>query len=265
MCRRRQSPKQFGKCASAAIRSSNEMAGKILQGGKTIVRWMNDTLGDGVGRWCRRRAPAAAGIVLSAVLIGPLAAEQSAIDTEACFGPDNGQRIEACTNLLSAPLLDSERSLAYAMRALAYSLRGNYDLALPDYDEALRITPDFAIALNNRAWAYYKSGEPERGLADVEKALRLSPTSSHALDTRAHIRQAIGDAEGALEDYKRAMVFGGTRIVRLYQCGLQAQGHYLGTLTGVMTHDVIDAMRACVSQEGCDPLPPDEECRKLTS
>ncbi len=226
---------------------------------------MNITLGKGNGRWHELLAPAAACIILYAVLIGPAAAEQSAIDTEACFGPDKGQRIEACTNLLSAPLLDSERSLAYAMRALAYSLRGRYDMALPDYDEALRITPDFAIALNNRAWAYFKSGEPERGMADVEKALQLSPTSSHALDTRAHIRQAIGDIEGALEDYKRAMVFGGTRIVRLYQCGLQAEGHYHGTLSGIMTNDVIDAMRACVAQDGCDPLPPDEECRKLTS
>lgn len=229
------------------------------------MRWKTNSLRHSNGDWPKRRLATAVCVLLSAVLTGQVAAEQSAIDTEACFGPDKGQRIEACTNLLSAPLLDSERSLAYAMRALAYSLRGQYDMALPDYDEALRITPDFAIALNNRAWAYFKSGDPGLGMADVERALQLSPTSSHALDTRAHIRQATGDLDGALEDYKRAMVFGGTRIVRLYQCGLQAQGHYLGTLSGVMTHDVIDAMRACVATEGCDPLPPDEECRKLTS
>ena len=43
---------------------------------------------------------------------------------------------------------------------------------LADYDAALKIKPDFPLALNNRAWAYYKLGRPEDGVADVEKALR---------------------------------------------------------------------------------------------
>lgn len=196
---------------------------------------------------------------------GSAAPSPNNTETEACFGPDKGDRIAACTRLLEKPLAESERSLAYAMRALAHSLRGDYAQALPDYDRALEIVPDFAIALNNRAWALFKSGQPKRGLPDVERALELSPTSPHAFDTRAHIRQAMGNVEGAFEDYRRAMLYGGTRIVRLYQCGLQAHGHYNGALSGVLTSEVIDAMRACVEATGCDPLPPDEECRKLTS
>ena len=78
------------------------------------------------------------------------------------------------------------------MRALAYSLKGRYDTAIRDYDAAIAMKPDFAVALNNRAWAYFRWGRAATGLPDVERSLRISPTSAHALDTRAHIRQALG-------------------------------------------------------------------------
>ncbi|MEL7047399.1 MAG: tetratricopeptide repeat protein [Pseudomonadota bacterium] len=184
---------------------------------------------------------------------------------EDCFGKDNGRRIEACTNVLSEPLSRSERALAHAMRALAYSIIGEYQNALPDYDKALELRPDFAIALNNRGWAHYKSGNIEKGFADVEESLALSPRSAHALDTRAHLRQSQGDETGALKDYRSAMRYGGTRMVRLYQCGLQTAGYYTGPLSGIVSPDLIAALESCVKAKSCDPLPPDEECRRLTS
>ncbi|MDX2290032.1 MAG: tetratricopeptide repeat protein [Hyphomicrobiaceae bacterium] len=182
-----------------------------------------------------------------------------------CFGEDNARRIPACTELLDTPLTPGERSFAYAMRALAYSLLGDYERAIPDYDAALAISPDFAVALNNRAWAYYKAGRPSEGWPDITRALELNPASPHALDTRAHIRQAEGDVDGALADYDMAMRLGGTRIVRLYQCGLQANGLFDGFLDGIMSEKLRGAFETCVRQTTCDPLPADEECRKLTS
>ena len=115
---------------------------------------------------------------------------------------------------------------------------GIFDKALSDYDAALKIKPDFPLALNNRAWAYYKLGRPSDGVADVERALELSPGSPYALDTRAHIRQAQGDAKAALADYDLAMRVGGERIVRMYQCGLRSQGLYFGALDGVYSSAV---------------------------
>ena len=131
-----------------------------------------------------------------------------------CLSEDNERRISGCSAMLDTPgLPDDQRSLAFGMRALAYSLLGVFDKALSDYDAALKIKPDFPLALNNRAWAYYKLGRPADGVADVEKALELSPGSPYALDTRAHIRQAQGDAKAALADYELAMRVGGERIV----------------------------------------------------
>ncbi len=183
-----------------------------------------------------------------------------------CLSEDNGRRISGCSAMIDTPgLPDDQRSLAYGMRALAYSLLGIFDKALADYDEALKIKPDFPLALNNRAWAFFKLGRPGDGLSDVQKALNLSPGSPYALDTRAHIRQALGDATAALEDYELAMQVGGERIVKMYQCGLRSQGIYFGAIDGVYSSSVRQALRACTGNRQCDPLPSDSECRPEVS
>jgi tetratricopeptide (TPR) repeat protein len=187
-------------------------------------------------------------------------------DMDACFGDRSERRIEACSDVIDMPDLDTtRRSLAYAMRALAYSLRTEYETAIRDYDEALRLNPSFPVALNNRAWAYFKMGKPLAGLPDAEKALGLDPGSAHAYDTRAHILQWMKRSDDALADYDRAMYFGGERMIRLYQCGLQNNGLYTGRIDGLPSPELRRAMSMCVTTTDCDPLPPDEECRAATS
>ncbi len=189
-----------------------------------------------------------------------------AMDDHECFTADNERRITACSELLEQPgITQQTQSSAYAMRALAYSLRGEYDVAINDYNTAIQLVPDFAVALNNRAWAYFKSGRAAQGLPDVELSLKVQPTSPHAYDTRAHIRQAGGDSAGALRDYEAAMRFGGERMIRLYQCGLAGLKLYSGAIDGAYTSELRRAMQVCVLSTDCDPLPPDEECRAATS
>lgn len=205
-------------------------------------------------------------LALLAASARDLPAEASASSAADCFSEDNDRRIAGCTEIIGSPgTSPDELSTAYSMRALAYSLKGLYDLAIPDYDAAIRINPNFAVALNNRAWAYYKAGRAREGLPDVEKSLKLSPTSAHAYDTRAHIRQVEGDATGAVADYEMAMRFGGNRMIRLYQCGLKAHGLYFGPVDGIYKRGMRDALIACVDKRDCDPLPADDECRAATS
>ena len=151
----------------------------------------------------------------------------------------------ACTDLIETPGVSPEtQSAAYAMRALSHSLKGAYDTAIRDYDVAIRIVPDFAVALNNRAWAYFKSGRAAMGKDDVEKSLALDPSSPHTYDTRAHIKQWTGQPAAALADYERAMAFGGQRMIRLYQCGLAAAGLYKGPADGNASYELRRAMEA---------------------
>ena len=120
--------------------------------------------------------------------------------------------------------------------------------------------PDFAVALNNRAWAYFRWDKATTGLPDVEKSLQFSPKSPHAFDTRAHIRQALGDPEGALGDYDSAMRHGGAPITRLYQCGLRGMAFYDGEIDGALRPELTEALRKCVHDKACEPLPPGDKC-----
>jgi tetratricopeptide (TPR) repeat protein len=151
------------------------------------------------------------------------------------------------------------------MRALGYSLKGEYATAIRDYDVAIQMQPNFAVALNNRAWAYFRWGKAASGLSDVEESLRLEPTAAHTLDTRAHIRQVMGDPKGALSDYTKAMYFGGVEMTRLYQCGLTEAGLYEGRIDGIWRRELQEAMEKCVVSTTCDPLPADEQCRPSVS
>ena len=205
---------------------------------------------------------ALASLLLAVMLVAPARAE-NALD---CFGENRDLWVAGCTALIERGSLDQEQlSRAYAMRALGFSLRGQFDRAIGDYDTAIRIIPDFAVALNNRAWAYFRSGRAAQGRGDVEKSLQLNPMSEHTWDTRAHIRQMTGDLAGALADYERAVEIGGERMVKLYQCGLAEQGLYNGPRDGVYSGEVKTALETCVKDSKCDPLPADEHCRDATS
>jgi tetratricopeptide (TPR) repeat protein len=210
----------------------------------------------------------------SVVLIASLALVMAAVATARaddasstdCFGKDSPRRIEGCTALIEGGgVSPSQLPDVYAMRALAYSLRGDYPTAIRDYDVAIGMRPDFAVALNNRAWAQFRSGNIDAALPDVEESLRLEPRAAHSLDTRAHIRQLKGDHKGALNDYTKSMYFGGQDMIKLYQCGLTEAGVYEGRIDGVWRRELQEAMEKCVVNARCDPLPADEHCRPATS
>lgn len=209
--------------------------------------------------------------MLLLVIAGAFAAWAS--ESNECFSRDNDRRIAACSRLIETPgVAPDVLSSAYAMRALAYSLKGQYEPAVRDYDQAINLVPDFPMALNNRAWAYFRWGRPTQGLPDVEKSLQLDPTSEHAYDTRAHIRQWLGDATAAIADYEAAMKIGGRMMIKTYQCGLQAQALYNGPIDGKYSRALGTAMITCVERGSeCDPLPQgealpaDEECYTASS
>ena len=112
--------------------------------------------------------------LIAAVAAWAHADDASQID---CFGKDNERRIAGCSALIEGGIIANQGQLAgiYAMRALAYSLKGEYGTAIRDYDVAIQMQPNFAVALNNRAWAYFRWGKAATGLPYVEESLRLEP------------------------------------------------------------------------------------------
>ena len=101
-----------------------------------------------------------AGLIAGLALAVSLSVSVRADDAVNCFGDDIERRIAGCTALIERRDASvAEMSAVYAMRALAYSLKGQYETAIGDYDTAINMRPDFAVALNNRAWAYCRWGK----------------------------------------------------------------------------------------------------------
>src|SRR5687768_3727363 len=95
-----------------------------------------------------------AAIALAVAVVATARADDAATSFNDCFGKESARRIEGCTGLIeSGGVGQYQLADVYAMRALAYSLKGDYATAIKDYDTAIEMRPDFAVALNNRAWA----------------------------------------------------------------------------------------------------------------
>ena len=61
-------------------------------------------------------------------------------------------------------------ALAYVGRGVAYDELGQYLRAIEDYDKAIKLDPDFGVAYKSRGLAYRKLGQDAKADADKAKA-----------------------------------------------------------------------------------------------
>jgi len=55
-----------------------------------------------------------------------------------------------------------------------YRELGQHERAIEDYNEAIRLNPEYAVAYNNRGYAYKLQGKKAEAIADFEKFITLS-------------------------------------------------------------------------------------------
>lgn len=66
-----------------------------------------------------------------------------------------------------------DNDLIYYMRGNTYMSNNQYELAIADYNETIRLKPHSFEAYNNRGGAYFGQGNCELGCLDVKKACNL--------------------------------------------------------------------------------------------
>ena len=119
-----------------------------------------------------------------------------------CSTDTSTAAIEACTSVI---FLDPSNDGAYINRGIAFRRAGNLDLAIRDYDEAIRLNPSAADAFNNRGNAYRDREQFDLAMHDYDEALRLNPRYAHAYNNRGIISLERDDATSADEDFSRAI------------------------------------------------------------
>jgi len=90
-------------------------------------------------------------------------------------------------------------------RGLEAYKQQNYDKAITEFTEAIRLYPDYALAYFNRAEAYCRKDNYDRGIADFTQAIKLDPDDEDFYSERGFAYIMKKDYDRAIADFYEAL------------------------------------------------------------
>jgi tetratricopeptide (TPR) repeat protein len=123
-----------------------------------------------------------------------------------CVSSDQDAIIAGCTALIQAGR-ESTASLvgAHSRRGSAYMRKSDYDRAIQDYDDAIRLNPNDASAYDDRGNAYFYKGDYDRAIQNYDDAIRLNPNDASAYTGRGGANFVKGERDRAIQDFNEAI------------------------------------------------------------
>ena len=106
-------------------------------------------------------------------------------------------------------------------RGIAYYEQGQYDRAIRDFDEAIRLDAGYVHAWNNRGLTYSNKGQYDRAIRDLDEAIRLDPGHVPAWHNRGAAYYNKGDYDQAIRDFDE--------VIRLADEELRRHPYYVET------------------------------------
>jgi tetratricopeptide (TPR) repeat protein len=113
-----------------------------------------------------------------------------------------GEYDRAIQDYNQAIALDPTRASTFMARGSANTQKGDYDSAIQDYSQALLLNG--AAAWNGRCWARAIKGQFNDALADCNQALRLEPNNPSFLDSLAFTYLKMANFDQAITGYTAA-------------------------------------------------------------
>jgi Flp pilus assembly protein TadD len=94
---------------------------------------------------------------------------------------------------------------ALHLLAAVQSKLGKKEMALVNYNRALKVRPDSAEVLSNRGVTLHELKRFKEALASYDRALKVRPDYAEALSNRGHTLSQVGELDAALVHYRRAL------------------------------------------------------------
>ena len=119
---------------------------------------------------------------------------------------DLNEAVAACTRQIhSGRWKGKDLAVSYNNRGNAYRDNGEFDLALADFNTAIRLAPTYYLPYNNRGILWRERGQLDRALADYGDAIRLNPSFAFPYNNRAIVWRDKGEFDRAIADFSEAI------------------------------------------------------------
>lgn len=117
-----------------------------------------------------------------------------------------GDSVSALTDLDKALELNRNSANAYVMRAdISMNRDRDYESALRDMNEAIKLQPRYAGYFVNRAFLRYNLEDYFGAMADYDYAIVLDPLNMTAYFNRGLLRAEVSDDDRAVEDFTKVL------------------------------------------------------------
>ncbi len=158
--------------------------------------------------------------------------------------------IDGCTALIQSGQEPPKKlATAFDNRGVAYKIKGQYDRALRDYEQAIRLNPSNANAYNNRGVIYRIKAEYDHAIADYDEAIWLKNGDfPAAYYNRALAYADKGEYEQSLSDFDVVLRINPRNALALYARGLTLLKKG-GTEAGKIDISAAEAINANVAEQ----------------
>lgn len=100
---------------------------------------------------------------------------------------------------------DKKEAIIYFHRGINRHTSGDIKGAIEEYDQALKLRPDFAEVYYKRGISRYKLGDLKGAILDYSQAISLNPNYAGVYNHRGFARHDLGDLSGAIRDFNQAL------------------------------------------------------------
>jgi len=111
----------------------------------------------------------------------------------------------AISEFSEAIRLEPNNAWALSSRGYAWSMKKNYDKAIDDYNESIRLDPLNASVFNVRGNAWLEKKEYDKAIHDYDDAIRLDSKLSWPFNNRAIAWSRKKDYDKAIKDHDEAI------------------------------------------------------------